>query len=164
MARPNWPHRFRAFDTICSATQDRQDAVIALLDEQPLDLMIVLGGYNSSNTYNLARICASAAADLPRRRPERPGFGATKSCTGRWTAERNGPARGLAAATGRLSIGLTSGASTPDNLVGAVIRRLDALANPIPAIQPDSLQGLRSAPQIRPAESCKQPVRCGRKL
>ena len=49
---------FRAFDTICSATQDRQDAVVALLAEQPLDLMIVVGGYNSSNTCNLARICA----------------------------------------------------------------------------------------------------------
>ncbi len=51
--------RFRAFDTICSATQDRQDAVNALLAEQTLDLMIVLGGYNSSNTCNLAKICAS---------------------------------------------------------------------------------------------------------
>ena len=51
--------RFRAFDTICSATQDRQDAILALLDEQPMDLMIVIGGYNSSNTQNLARICAS---------------------------------------------------------------------------------------------------------
>ena len=50
--------RFRAFDTICSATQDRQDAIIALLATQTLDLMIVLGGYNSSNTCNLARICA----------------------------------------------------------------------------------------------------------
>src|SRR6185436_1731678 len=50
--------RFRAFDTICSATQDRQDAIIALLGSQVLDLMIVLGGYNSSNTCNLARICA----------------------------------------------------------------------------------------------------------
>src|SRR5687767_7803283 len=49
---------FRALDTICSATQERQDAVIALLAEQPLDLMLVVGGYNSSNTYNLARICA----------------------------------------------------------------------------------------------------------
>src|SRR5690606_11376757 len=50
--------RYRAFDTICSATQDRQDAVIQLLAAQPLDLMVVIGGYNSSNTCNLARICA----------------------------------------------------------------------------------------------------------
>src|SRR5688500_18770664 len=50
--------RFRSFDTICSATQDRQDAIIELLRTQTLDLMIVLGGYNSSNTCNLARICA----------------------------------------------------------------------------------------------------------
>ena len=51
---------FQAFDTICSATQDRQDAVVALLEEQPVDLMIVIGGYNSSNTCNLARICAAS--------------------------------------------------------------------------------------------------------
>ena len=50
--------RFRAFDTICSATQDRQDAVVVLLKEKPVDLMIVIGGYNSSNTCNLARMCA----------------------------------------------------------------------------------------------------------
>src|SRR3954463_12648076 len=54
------PEHFQAFDTICSATQDRQDAVIALLREQPVDLMIVIGGYNSSNTANLARICAAS--------------------------------------------------------------------------------------------------------
>ncbi len=39
---------FQAFDTICSATQDRQDAVVALLRDRPIDLMIVIGGYNSS--------------------------------------------------------------------------------------------------------------------
>ncbi len=50
---------YRAFDTICSATQDRQDAVVsAAAATHPIDLMVVVGGYNSSNTLNLARICA----------------------------------------------------------------------------------------------------------
>ena len=48
---------FRTFDTICSATQDRQDAVLELLEE-PLDAMVVIGGYNSSNTISLAALCA----------------------------------------------------------------------------------------------------------
>ena len=52
------PTRFRAFDTICSATQERQDAVVDLLGAGSLSLMVVIGGYNSSNTCNLARICA----------------------------------------------------------------------------------------------------------
>ena len=51
--------RFRAMDTICSATQDRQDAVLRMLDDGGLDLMVVIGGYNSSNTQALARICAA---------------------------------------------------------------------------------------------------------
>ncbi len=53
------PDRFRSFDTICSATQDRQDAVLALLDSRP-DLMVVIGGYNSSNTNNLAAMASRA--------------------------------------------------------------------------------------------------------
>src|SRR5262249_54770727 len=52
--------RYQAFDTICSATQDRQDAVVALLRDTAVDMMIVIGGYNSSNTANLARICAAS--------------------------------------------------------------------------------------------------------
>src|SRR5471030_939809 len=51
---------YQAFDTICSATPDRQDAVVALLSDKPVDLMIVIGGYNSSNTANLARMCQAS--------------------------------------------------------------------------------------------------------
>ena len=119
--------RFRAFDTICSATQDRQDAVINLLAEQPIDLMVVIGGYNSSNTCNLARICAD----------ERPTYHIA-DVDGLVSAHaiRHKPVGGKQDVTttgwlppGPVAIGLTSGASTPDNIVGMVIRRLDELAN-----------------------------------
>ncbi len=51
----NLPQHFRFFDTICGATQDRQDALEKLL-KQPLDLLLVIGGYNSSNTSHLAEM------------------------------------------------------------------------------------------------------------
>jgi 4-hydroxy-3-methylbut-2-en-1-yl diphosphate reductase len=119
--------RFRAFDTICSATQDRQDAVVVLLREKPVDLMIVIGGYNSSNTCNLARICAEKVPTFHIADPE---------CLESAEAIRYRPAGGKSevTATGwlptgpNLSVGLTSGASTPDNLVGTTVRRLAELA------------------------------------
>ena len=55
LARDGQTANFRFFDTICGATQERQDALFRLLDES-LDLLIVVGGYNSSNTTHLAEI------------------------------------------------------------------------------------------------------------
>jgi 4-hydroxy-3-methylbut-2-enyl diphosphate reductase len=130
---------FRAFDTICSATQERQDAVLALLAEQSLDLMLVVGGYNSSNTCNLARICAERVRTFHVADPEclvsrdevrhRP-IGAPST-----TAEREEVTRGWLPATGPLNIGLTAGASTPNNIVGHVIKQLEAFCE-MSAIQP----------------------------
>ena len=115
---------FQAFDTICSATQDRQDAVVALLRDRAVDLMIVVGGYNSSNTANLARICAESCPTFHVSDPDcllspdeirhRPLGSKTEVTTRAWLP-----------ASGAVTIGLTSGASTPDNLVGATIAKLE---------------------------------------
>jgi 4-hydroxy-3-methylbut-2-en-1-yl diphosphate reductase len=120
--------RYRAFDTICSATQDRQDAVIQLLAAEPLDLMVVIGGYNSSNTCNLAHICAEKVPTFHIAEPQclvSPGEVRHKP-VGR---KEEITASGWLPSDGVVRIGLTSGASTPDNLVEQVIERLDAFAN-----------------------------------
>ena len=122
------PERFRAFDTICSATQDRQDAVVVLLNQQPVDLMIVIGGYNSSNTCNLARMCAEKVPTYHIADPD---------CLESADAIRHRPAggkhevraNGWWPATGNVTVGLTAGASTPDNLVGTTVRKLTELAD-----------------------------------
>ena len=116
--------RFRAFDTICSATQDRQDAVLQLLATVPLDLMIVIGGYNSSNTCNLARICAAKVPTYHVADPD--GLIARGEIRHRSVADkRETIARDWLPGAGPVAIGLTSGASTPDNLVEQVVRKLE---------------------------------------
>ncbi len=131
---------FRAFETICSATEDRQRAVAALLEDHPLDLMVVIGGYNSSNTCNLARICADRVptyhiADTdglvsPDEIRYLPVGGAEEVSAADWLPRRQ-----------EVAVGLTAGASTPDVIVGQVIERLALLAaEPGPAgKQPGSL-------------------------
>jgi len=119
--------RFKSFDTICSATQDRQDAIIELLRTQTLDLMIVLGGYNSSNTCNLARICADRLPTYHIADPE--GLASAAEIHHKPSGSKNETITRDWLQSGPLAIGLTSGASTPDNQVERVIRRLDTLAN-----------------------------------
>jgi 4-hydroxy-3-methylbut-2-en-1-yl diphosphate reductase len=119
---------FRAFDTICSATQDRQDAVVAMLAERRLDLMIVIGGYNSSNTCNLARLCA---AQVPTYHIADPGgLLSADEIRHRDVATKSEHVSSGWLPAGSVSIGLTSGASTPDNLVETVVRTLEGFVNP----------------------------------
>ncbi len=124
------PARFQAMDTICSATQDRQDAVLKMLDEGGLDLMVVIGGYNSSNTQALARICAQrlptyhidgAAGIEPEAIRHRSVGTHDEIRTPPWLPP--GPVR----------IGLTAGASPPNNVVGDVVARVLALRGLSPA-------------------------------
>ena len=115
--------RFRAFDTICSATQDRQDAVLRMLEQGGLDLMVVIGGYNSSNTQALARICADKLPTFHIRGPE--GIGSEGDIRHRPVglhAEERSDSGWLPA--GPVSLGLTAGASTPNNVVGEVVERI----------------------------------------
>ncbi len=114
----------RTFDTICSATQERQDAVAELLADPP-DLMIVVGGYNSSNTTHLAALsarqgvptfhiedadCIDPVAATVRHRPV---GSKTEVLTPGWLGEAR-------------SIGLTAGASTPNNKIGETVARVAA--------------------------------------
>jgi 4-hydroxy-3-methylbut-2-enyl diphosphate reductase len=116
---------FRTFDTICSATQERQDAVEELLRE-PLDVMVVVGGYNSSNTISLAAICAEKVPtyhieDADGIDPEgltihhRPLGAHDEVATSNWLA-----------ATGSVRVGITAGASTPNNKIGETVARVFA--------------------------------------
>jgi 4-hydroxy-3-methylbut-2-en-1-yl diphosphate reductase len=115
---------FRSFDTICSATQERQDAVIRMMQDPP-EIMVVIGGYNSSNTNHLAHLCReytttyhiadATCIDVERgsiRHKPELAADAPEEVTAAWL-----PA-------GRLAIGLTAGASTPNNKIGETIERI----------------------------------------
>jgi 4-hydroxy-3-methylbut-2-enyl diphosphate reductase len=89
--------------------------------------MVVIGGLNSSNTCNLARICAKRVPTYHIADPggllssgeirHKPVASPQEVTTSGWLP------------SGTVTVGLTSGASTPDNLVDAAIRRLERIAN-----------------------------------
>jgi 4-hydroxy-3-methylbut-2-enyl diphosphate reductase len=113
--------RFRSFDTICSATQDRQDAVLALIEE-PLDVMLVVGGYNSSNTTNLARICAARVTTYHIADAEciEPATGVIRHKP----VDAPGEVEVVGWLDGVTRLGLTAGASTPNNKIGEAVGRV----------------------------------------
>ena len=119
------PVRFRSFDTICTATQDRQDAVLKMFEQTPPDVMLVIGGYNSSNTQALVRICSAKCPTYYVESPE---------CIDPVTGDLLHRALGATASQevsewlpkgGRtVTLGVTAGASTPDSVVARSIERI----------------------------------------
>jgi 4-hydroxy-3-methylbut-2-enyl diphosphate reductase len=131
----NLDEHFELFDTICSATQDRQDALFELL-EHTLDVAVIIGGYNSSNTNNLAII---AAERVPRSYHIASGdciIGDTirhKPAGTTLDAREEVEERGWLPA-GPVRLGLTAGASTPNSQIGLAIGRiLEARGLPLEA-------------------------------
>jgi len=113
---------FLAFNTICDATEERQDAMFSLVDE-PLDMLVVIGGFNSSNTTHLQEIAISRGIrsfhiDAPERIGEVLNTITHKPLGDDLVTEEN------FLPSGKVRVGITSGASTPDRVVEHVIQKL----------------------------------------
>jgi 4-hydroxy-3-methylbut-2-enyl diphosphate reductase len=120
---------FQSFNTICDATQERQDAMLELV-EQRLDLIVVIGGFNSSNTTQLQQIAIernipsyhidSAERIGPGNRIDHKVLHQDMTVTDNWLPD------------GEIVVGVTSGASTPDKVVEDVIEKIFELkATPV---------------------------------
>ncbi len=129
---------FLSFDTICSATQDRQDAVLALARSEDVDVFIVIGGFNSSNTSHLKELgdefsrayhidgpeCLMNRDEIRHKLLENPEPVVESGWIREW-GERP------------VSIGVTAGASTPNRVVGEVIERVCSILDlELPHLEP----------------------------
>jgi 4-hydroxy-3-methylbut-2-enyl diphosphate reductase len=116
-------NHFMSFNTICDATQERQDAMLELVKED-LDLMVVIGGFNSSNTTHLQEIAMehnipsyhidSGDRLLEGNKIEHKPLDRELEIQENWLPE------------GKITVGVTSGASTPDKVVEDVIEKIFA--------------------------------------
>ncbi len=117
---------FLAFNTICDATEERQGAMFSLVDE-PLDMLVVIGGFNSSNTTHLQEIAVSRGLlsyhiDTPERIGELDNTITHMPLGESFVKQENFLPKG------NISVGITSGASTPDRVVEDVIQKLITLS------------------------------------
>jgi 4-hydroxy-3-methylbut-2-enyl diphosphate reductase len=112
---------FQSFNTICDATQERQDAMLELVEEK-LDLMMVIGGFNSSNTAHLQEIAVekqlpsyhidSVERILSENSIEHRLLNGNIETSQQWLPD------------GKIVVGITSGASTPDKVVEDAIEKI----------------------------------------
>ncbi|MGA2863137.1 MAG: 4-hydroxy-3-methylbut-2-enyl diphosphate reductase [Verrucomicrobiota bacterium] len=115
------PEHFRFFDTICGATQDRQDALEKLLREPP-DLLLVIGGYNSSNTSHLAEM---GEAKLPTYFIKNAAKMKADDLIVHYDQHKHAEVETHHwLPPGKVTVGITAGASCPNNLIEDAIRRL----------------------------------------
>jgi 4-hydroxy-3-methylbut-2-enyl diphosphate reductase len=122
-------NHFMLMDTICDATQERQDAMYEIIDDADINMMLVVGGFNSSNTSHLQEIAehkglpsfwvdSAARIDVENNKVlHKTGWGELKE-TSNWLPE------------GPLTIAVTSGASTPDRAVEEVLDRVFRIKDP----------------------------------
>ncbi|MCP6760223.1 MAG: 4-hydroxy-3-methylbut-2-enyl diphosphate reductase [Fischerella sp. CENA71] len=114
-------NHFLSFNTICDATQERQDAMFKLVQEK-IDVMIVVGGFNSSNTTHLQEIALERGIPSyhidsverlgPGNRIQHKKLHSSLEVVEDWLPP------------GQIVVGITSGASTPDNIVSNVIEKI----------------------------------------
>jgi 4-hydroxy-3-methylbut-2-enyl diphosphate reductase len=121
VARDGSDENFRVFDTICGATQERQDALMDML-RQPPDLMLVVGGYNSSNTTHLADM---GKEKVPTYFVLNAACLDSLNLIRHYDTHRHEEISSSAwLPSGPVSVGITAGASCPSNLIEDVLRRL----------------------------------------
>ena len=124
----NIDEHFRAMDTICSATQERQDALKEMIKLEDPDIFLVIGGFNSSNTANLANIGRQTEKPTYHIRGTEdiyddgsisylPGLKKDLKTQAGWLSE------------GETTIGITAGASTPNSVIGKVINEIIEMEN-----------------------------------
>jgi len=114
-------NHFRFFDTICGATQDRQDALEKMLRE-PMDFLLVVGGYNSSNTSHLAEM---GEAVLPTYFIKNSTKMISRERISHYDQHKKQEIETQSwLPSGRIIVGITAGASCPNNLIEDTIRRL----------------------------------------